>query len=34
VVDLVNETGQKLLAMDGILFGENDYSAAKAGDCR
>jgi hypothetical protein len=35
VVDLVNETGQKLLAIDGILFDENNYFAAKAGgDCR
>jgi hypothetical protein len=32
VVDLVNETGQNLLAIDGILFDEN---AAKAlDDCR
>jgi hypothetical protein len=35
VVDLVNETGEKLLAIDGILFDEKDDFAAKAGgDCR
>jgi hypothetical protein len=35
VVDLVDKTGQKLLAIGGILFDENVYSAAEAsGDCR
>jgi hypothetical protein len=35
VVDLVNETGEKLLAMDVILFdGKDDFGAKAGGDCR
>jgi hypothetical protein len=30
VVDLVDETGQKLLAIGRVLFDEHDYFAAKA----